>query len=72
MPKKRRERIFYWAGQPIKFKVYWSPKGIKICLLFFFFLKGFVPLPDRTESEQTGQNIKGLFGILSQTHIFTF
>ena len=22
MPKKRRERIFYWAGQPIKFKVY--------------------------------------------------
>ena len=41
--------IFYWAGQPIKYQSLLEPKRYKNLLTIFFFLKGFVLIPEQNE-----------------------
>ena len=41
--------IFYWAGQPIKYQSLLEPKRYKNLLTIFFFLKGFVLMPEQNE-----------------------
>ena len=74
MPKKRREN-FLLGRTAHQVQSLLVPKRYKNLLTLLFLRKGFGPLVDRTELEQTGQNIKGYqghVGILFQIHIFTF
>ena len=73
-PKKEEREFFIGPDSPSSSK-FTEPKRYKNLLTLLFLRKGFGPLVDRTELEQTGQNIKGYqghVGFLFQIHIFTF